>query len=96
MASEEVSAMGIVAWARSTAAFPMLAAAAMVLILTGLATAFVYGAVPAVAGPATHAPAATQVRIEPPAPLPVCTEPTEITEDSPNPGCPTLDDSAAP
>lgn len=88
--------MGIIAWARSTAAFPMLAAAAMVLILTGLATAFVYGAVPAVAGPATHAPAATQVRTEPPAPLPACAEPTEITEDSPNPECSALDDNTAP
>ncbi|MGW4245721.1 hypothetical protein [Nocardia sp. NPDC004722] len=59
-----------------------LAAAAMVLLLAGMVAAFVYGAVPAVAGPA--GPAIVQVHTDTPATLPAC---TEITEDSVNPAC---------
>ncbi|MTE17230.1 hypothetical protein [Nocardia aurantiaca] len=76
--------MAVVAWTRSTTALPMLAAGAMVLVLAGLTAAFVYGAVPAVAGPAGRAPAPVEVRTDTPAVAPAC---TEITEDSPNPAC---------
>ncbi|MFE3057073.1 hypothetical protein [Nocardia sp. NPDC059239] len=76
--------MAVVAWTRSTTALPTLAAGAMVLVLVGLTTAFVYLAVPAVAGPAERAPAPVEVHTDPPAVLPVC---TEVTEDSPNPAC---------
>ncbi|MET8428674.1 hypothetical protein [Nocardia sp. NPDC004860] len=76
--------MAVVAWARSTTALPTLAAGAMVLVLAGLTTAFVYLAVPAVAGPAERAPAPIEVHTDPPAVPPVC---AEVTEDSPNPAC---------
>lgn len=78
--------MTVVAWARSTTALPTLAAGAMVLVLAGLTTAFVYLAVPAVAGPAEHAPAPAPIEVhtDPPAVPPVC---AEVTEDSPDPAC---------
>ncbi|MFJ9369446.1 hypothetical protein ACIRRA_34200 [Nocardia sp. NPDC101769] len=76
--------MAVVAWARSATVLPTLAAGAMVLVLAGLTTAFVYLAVPAVAGPAQRAPAPIEVHTAPPAVLPLC---TEVTEDSPNPAC---------
>ncbi|APA99692.1 hypothetical protein [Nocardia seriolae] len=78
--------MAIVAFPRiSTSARPTLAAGAMVLVLAGLTAAFVYGAMPAVAGPAGPVPAVTvRVHADIAATLPAC---TEITEDSPNPAC---------
>ncbi|GAB2535735.1 hypothetical protein [Nocardia heshunensis] len=61
-----------------------LAAGAMVLILGGMVAAFVYGAVPAVAGPAEPLPALVKVHTDTPVTLPAC---TEITEDSVDPAC---------
>lgn len=61
---------------------PTLAAAAMVLLLGGFATAFVLGAVPATAGPAQPIPV---VRTHPdPLALPGC---ADVTEDSADPDC---------
>ncbi|MFE3194268.1 hypothetical protein ACFXHA_35045 [Nocardia sp. NPDC059240] len=71
----------------ATVAVPIrsaIAAGAMVLILGGMVAAFVYGAVPAVAGPAGPVPALIEVHTDTPATLPAC---TEITEDSVNPAC---------
>ncbi|MVU83937.1 hypothetical protein GPX89_42755 [Nocardia sp. ET3-3] len=82
---------------------PTLAAGAMVLVLTALTAAFVFGAMPAVAGPAGPAPAnpalvhaavpATPHADTPATPLPSC---TEITEDSVNPACTDVSADAVP
>ncbi|MGV9665896.1 hypothetical protein ACWDUL_17165 [Nocardia niigatensis] len=80
--------MAVIASPRvSPAVRPTLVASAMVVVLAGLATAFVYGALPAaVAGPSGRTPAPVVVEQHAGSPIapPAC---AEITEDSADPAC---------